>query len=146
MPMTRIAPAVAASLARWHQMLATSDLEALSELLHPDALFRSPMAFKPYRGRDAVALILRTVWGVFSNFGYEREFAADDGFSVALEFHAHVGGRELKGIDLIRFDEQGRIVEFEVMIRPFSGLQALGEAMARRLGATAPEGFAAKKA
>ena len=125
--------AVAASLGKWHQMLATSDLAALTTLLHPVAVFRSPMAHKPYHGADAVALILRTVWGVFSGFVYEREFTTDDGLSFALEFRARVGDRQLKGIDLIRFDGDGRIVEFEVMIRPFSGLQALGEEMGKRL-------------
>ncbi|MNP64697.1 hypothetical protein D3C76_1602140 [compost metagenome] len=55
--------------------------------------------------------------------------------NVILEFSARVGEKELKGIDMIRFNEQGRIVEFEVMVRPLSGLQALGEEMGRRLGA-----------
>lgn len=50
-----------------------------------------------------------------------------------LEFSARVGERQIKGIDLICFDEAGKIVEFEVMVRPMSGLQALGEEMARRL-------------
>ncbi|MNY31347.1 hypothetical protein D3C86_1655090 [compost metagenome] len=54
---------------------------------------------------------------------------------MILEFSARVGGKELKGIDMIRFNEQGKIVEFEVMVRPLSGLQALGEEMGRRLGA-----------
>jgi hypothetical protein len=54
---------------------------------------------------------------------------------VILEFSARVGDKQLKGIDMIRFDEQGKIVDFEVMVRPLSGLQALGEEMGRRLGA-----------
>ncbi|MNF19122.1 hypothetical protein D3C80_2236600 [compost metagenome] len=54
---------------------------------------------------------------------------------MVLEFSARVDGRDLKGIDMIRFDEQGKIVDFEVMVRPMSGLQALGEEMGRRLGA-----------
>ncbi len=54
---------------------------------------------------------------------------------MVLEFSAHVGGKELKGIDFIRFDEEGRIADFEVMVRPMSGLQALGTAMAARVGA-----------
>jgi hypothetical protein len=58
---------------------------------------------------------------------------------VVLEFSARVGERNLKGIDLIRFDEQGLIVEFEVMIRPLSGLQALGAEMGARLGQTLPD-------
>ena len=52
---------------------------------------------------------------------------------MVLEFSAKVNGKELKGIDMIRFDDEGRIVEFEVMVRPMSGLQALGEEMGKRL-------------
>jgi len=70
---------------------------------------------------------------VFEDFVYHRQLASADGLSVVLEFSARVGERELKGIDMIRFDEQGLIREFEVMIRPMSGLQALGEEMGRRL-------------
>ena len=133
-----IPPPVAASLREWHRMIDTRDLAALPPLLHADAVFRSPAAYKPYHGAPAVALILRTVFGVFSGFAYERQFATGDGFDVALEFRAQVGGKELKGIDLIRFDAEGRIVDFEVMIRPASGLQALAEEMGRRLAAALP--------
>lgn len=126
-------PAVAEALGKWHAMIAAGDLRALPELLHPQAVFRSPMAFKPYSGAPLVALILNTVLQVFEDFVYHRELASADGSSLVLEFSARVGERELKGIDMIRFDEDGKIVEFEVMIRPMSGLQALGEEMARRL-------------
>ncbi|MBS7662977.1 nuclear transport factor 2 family protein [Pseudomonas lalucatii] len=129
----QLQPAAADTLRRWHQLLAAQQLSQLPELLHPQAVFRSPMAFKPYAGAPLVTLILDTVSRVFVGFVYQRELASADGLSVVLEFSAKVGDRELKGIDLIRFDEQGRIVEFEVMIRPMSGLQALGEEMARRL-------------
>ncbi|MNT94567.1 hypothetical protein D3C72_2362820 [compost metagenome] len=82
-----------------------------------------------------VSTILNTVLKVFVDFTYHRQLATADGLSVVLEFSASVGGRELKGIDMIRFDEQGKIVEFEVMVRPMSGLQALGAEMGQRLGA-----------
>ena len=72
---------------------------------------------------------------VFEDFRYHRELVSAEGSDVVLEFSARVGDRELKGIDMIRFDEAGKIVEFEVMIRPMSGLQALGEEMKRRLAA-----------
>ncbi len=130
---TLLHPAAAASLARWHRFIAAKDLSALSELLHQQAVFRSPMAFKPYEGAPLVNLILNTVLKVFEDFAYHRELVTADGLSVVLEFSARVGDRQLKGIDMIRFDEAGRIVEFEVMIRPMSGLQALGEQMAQRL-------------
>ncbi|BBP81994.1 MULTISPECIES: nuclear transport factor 2 family protein [Pseudomonas] len=129
----RLNPAVAASLQRWHHLIASQDLSRLPELLHPEAVFRSPMAHTPYPGAQAVNLILNTVIQVFQDFAYHRELASADGLSVVLEFSARVGERELKGIDMIRFDEEGRIVDFEVMIRPMSGLAALGEEMGRRL-------------
>ncbi|KRW59547.1 nuclear transport factor 2 family protein [Pseudomonas sp. TTU2014-080ASC] len=121
------------TLERWHQMVAQHDLSRLPELLHEQAVFRSPVAHKPYQGAPVVSLILNTVIKVFSGFTYHRQLASGDGLSVVLEFSASVANRELKGIDLIRFDEAGKIVEFEVMVRPMSGLQALGEEMGRRL-------------
>jgi hypothetical protein len=128
-------PNTASSLQAWHRMIAERDLSRLPELLHPHAVFRSPMAYKPYEGAAAVNLILNTVLQVFEDFRYQRELASSEGTDVVLEFSARVGDRELKGIDMIRFDEAGRIVEFEVMIRPMSGLQALGDEMKRRLAA-----------
>ncbi|MPQ72114.1 nuclear transport factor 2 family protein, partial [Pseudomonas sp. MWU12-2323] len=77
---------------------------------------------------------LNTVFNVFEDFKYHRELATADGLNVVLEFSAKVGAKELKGIDMIRFDESGKIVEFEVMVRPLSGLQALGEEVGWRLG------------
>ena len=68
---------------------------------------------------------------MFEDFRYHRRFV--EGNDVALEFSAHIGETELKGIDLIRFGDDGLITEFEVMVRPASGLQALGAEMARRL-------------
>ncbi len=126
-------PAAAATLQRWHRMIEAADLSRLPELLHPHAVFRSPMAFKPYESAAAVSLILNTVVKVFEDFTYHRELASADGSSVVLEFSARVGDRGLKGIDMIRFDEAGLITDFEVMVRPMSALQALGEEMGRRL-------------
>ena len=126
-------PAAAHSLQRWHAMLTSRNLKDLPELLAPDAVFRSPMAHTPYPGAPVVSMILNTVINVFEDFAYHRELATGDGLSVVLEFSARVGEKQLKGVDLIRFNEQGQIIEFEVMIRPLSGLQALGEEMGRRL-------------
>ncbi|WP_119740554.1 MULTISPECIES: nuclear transport factor 2 family protein [unclassified Pseudomonas] len=128
-----LTPAAAQTLQRWHAMLAGRDLQSLPELLAPDAVFRSPMAHTPYPGAPVVSMILNTVITVFEDFKYHRELATADGLSVVLEFSARVGDKQLKGIDLIRFNELGQIVEFEVMVRPLSGLQALGEEMGRRL-------------
>lgn len=125
--------AAAPTLQRWHQMIRARDLSQLPELLHPQAVFRSPMAFTPYKSANTVNLILNTVMTVLEDFAYHRELASTGGLDVVLEFSARVGDRHLKSIDMIRFDEAGLIVEFEVMVRPMSGLQALGEEMGRRL-------------
>ncbi len=125
--------AVAAGLAQWHSMVANGDLGELGSLLHPKVVFHSPMAHTPYPSAMVVGLILTTVSTVFEDFVYHREFVSADGLSITLEFSARVGDKQLKGVDLIRFDATGKIVEFEVMVRPMSALQALGDEMGKRL-------------
>lgn len=136
---THAAPAVQHTLAIWHHMVEHRDLASLADIVHPDAVFRSPMAFTPYASRDALVLALSTVIDVFEDFTYHRQLVGADGHDVCLEFSARVGDRRLKGIDLIHFDSDGLIIEFEVMVRPLSGLQALGAEMGARLGALLPE-------
>jgi len=101
-------------------------------------VFRSPMANTAYTSAPALMLALSTVIQVFEDFTYHRQLATDDGLNIVLEFSAHVGDKQLKGIDLVRFNEQGQITEFEVMVRPLSGLQALGAEMGARLGDKLP--------
>ena len=136
--MSQLHPAVVLSMQTWHRMIETRDLSDLPPIVHPDATFRSPMAFKPYQSREAVVLILSTVITIFENFTYHRQFAGEDGLNVVLEFSADVGDKSLKGIDMIRFDEDGLITDFEVMIRPLNGLQALGVEMGARLAQYLP--------
>jgi hypothetical protein len=115
-------------------MVDAGDLSALEEIVHPDAVFSSPVAHTPYRSREAVVLALRAALSVFSDFTYHRSFVAGGGRDVVLEFRARVGERDVHGIDMIAFDDDGLVVTFEVMVRPMSGLQALGTAMAERVG------------
>ena len=121
------------AIQKWHDMIATRDMSILSELLADDVVFRSPVAFKPYEGKQVVFFILNNVIQVFENFTYHREFFTEDQQSVVLEFSAVVSEKQLKGIDMIRFNEQGQIVDFEVMIRSLSGLQALAAQMGERI-------------
>ena len=109
----------------------SGDPDALAQALSPEAVFRSPAVFKPYEGRDAVMVVLRAVFNVLEDFRYEDRFEGPGG--EVLLFAARVGDRELNGIDMLRFDEQGRVRELTVMIRPFSGLRAVLEAMGREL-------------
>lgn len=137
-PPKSIHPAVARSLDLWHQMIAKNDLGELHTIVHPDAVLRSPMAASAYTPAAALILALSAVIEVFENFAYHRQLTSDDGLNVVLEFSANIGDKELKGIDLIRFNEQGQIEEFEVMIRPMSGLQALGVEMGKRVADKLP--------
>ena len=112
------------------------DLDAMRAALHPDVIFRSPVVHKPYEGRDAVMFLLGAVVRVFEDFRYLDELHADG--SHALIFEAKAGGRELNGLDYIRTDGDGLITELWVMIRPLSGLSAVGEAMRALLAASSP--------
>ena len=127
------------SLKNWHQMIQTGDLSILSNLLADDVVFRSPIAYKPYEGKQVVFFILTNVIQVFQDFTYHREFYSEDGENAVLEFSANVSSKSLKGIDMIRFNEHGQIIDFEVMIRPMSGLAALAEQMGARIAQYQPQ-------
>jgi hypothetical protein len=118
-------------LDRWHKVVFQRNAQELQAMLAEDVVFHSPYLPEPYAGREATALILTTVSEVLQDFTYHREII--EGTSWALEFSARVGDQWLKGIDLIRLDDDGLIVEFEAFVRPYNGLRALGVAMARRL-------------
>ena len=121
------------ALSQWHQLVLERNMDILNQLLAEDVVFRSPIAFTPYPGKPVVYFILSTVIGIFEDFRYHRELISADGLNVVLEFSANIGDKQLKGIDMIRFNEQGQIVDFEVMIRPKSGLEALANLMGQRM-------------
>lgn len=121
------------SIVRWHEMLETRDMSILNELLAEEVVFRSPVAFQPYPGKQMVFFILTNVIQVFENFTYHREFISEDGNNVVLEFSANVGDKKLKGVDMIQFNEEGQMIDFEVMIRPKSGLETLAVQMGQRM-------------
>jgi hypothetical protein len=87
----------------------------------------------PIPGRAATLLVLTTVAQIFENFTYHRSFVAGT-HDAGLEFAANIGKWQLKGIDLIKFNEQGEMIEFEVMIRPIKALQALADEIGNRIG------------
>jgi hypothetical protein len=111
------------------------DVGAMEALLSDDVVFRSPAVFKPYEGKQATMVVLDAVTRVFEHFRYTRSYAEDAASGHVLVFEATVAGRSLEGIDMLRFDEAGRIVDFRVMVRPLSGLNALVE----RMGEVIPE-------
>jgi hypothetical protein len=124
-------PEIETGLAHWHEYVATGDMNKLDELTADNVVFRSPFLWKPKPGKAMLKIVLSAASHVFEDFAYHRQMT--DGTSWTLEFSAHIGPIELKGVDIIRFNAEGKIEEFEVLIRPAKGLQALGEAMARKL-------------
>ena len=109
------------------------DWEAAIALLAEDVVFRSPIVFQPYEGREAVGMILRAVSQVFEDFRYTREIGAEGASDHALVFEARVGDRDVEGCNFIHMDENGSIGELMVMIRPLTGAHALAEAMQQKL-------------
>jgi hypothetical protein len=100
-----------------------------------EVVFRSPAVFKPYHGPEAVRRLLEAVMAVFEDFRYVREIGADDARDHALVFETRVGDKQIEGCDFIQLDDDGRIAEFTVMVRPMSGMLALAEAMKVQLSA-----------
>ena len=128
-----LAPLPQGTLEGWHRFVASGDRDLLARLLAEHIVFRSPFVQSPIPGRPATLLVLTTVVQIFENFRYHRTFVAGT-HDVALEFSANIGKWQLKGIDLIKFNEAGEMTEFEVMIRPIKALAALGEEMGNRIG------------
>jgi hypothetical protein len=112
--------------------IEAEDPEALTEALADGVVFRSPVVFKAYEGKAVVSTILTEgAMKVFDDFHYVHRF--EDGDAAALIFKARVGDREVDGLDLLRFDAEGKVSELMVMVRPMSGINALAEAMQQKL-------------
>jgi hypothetical protein len=128
-----LAPLPQQRLKEWHRFVVTRDGAVLRGLLAENVVFRSPALQSPIPGREACVMVLTTVASIFENFTYRRTFVAGP-YDAALEFSAKMGKSELKGLDLLTFNDAGELVEFEVMIRPLNALQELAEEMGNRIG------------
>ena len=115
---------------RFRAAVESGDIGAVAELLAADIVFHSPVTFHPFVGRETVVGLLEQVAQVFEDFSYSDELRAGD--AHALIFRAKVGDREVEGLDLLRFDEQGLICDFTVMLRPLSGLIPFAQEMGER--------------
>ena len=123
-------------LSNWHKFVQTQNTELLNEILADDVKFYSPFVWKPKEGKHITTAILTTVTEVFEEFRYVREISDDK--NCMLEFEAKIGDLTLRGVDIIQFGEDGKFIDFEVMIRPANALQVLGMEMSKRL---AEKGF-----
>jgi hypothetical protein len=114
----------------------SKDFSSVVDTLSPSVAFRSPVVFGPYEGRDVVAALLRVVGQVLApELAYQWQ--VHEGEREVLCFKSRVGDREVEGVDLLRYDDQGQVVELVVMMRPLSALTAVRDAVAPGLQALA---------
>lgn len=126
-----------AGLARWHTVIeGGSDPDALRAIIREDAVFHSPVVHTPQRGRALVVAYLAAAGQTLGNasFRYVRELV--DGENALLEFETEMDGIHVNGVDLIRFDEDGMIADFKVMVRPLKAVNKVWEQMAAQLERT----------
>lgn len=120
-------------IARWHAFVERRDPTLLDALLADDVVFRSPAVHRPQEGRAITARYLVAAMQVLgtADFAYTGEWRAER--SAVLEFRTRLGGLDVHGIDMIAWDEGGRITDFTVMVRPLKALHAVVEHMAAAL-------------
>ena len=117
----------------WHEFVSTKNSAAFSDTLDDEVSFHSPVVHTPQKGKKITLLYLEAAHDVLSNdsFQYEHELIDKD-FAV-LEFTADIKGVHINGVDMIRWNETGKIVEFKVMIRPLQAINMIHQEMAARL-------------
>lgn len=137
------------NLERWHQHVRGELPGGLDELLHDDCVFHSPVVFTPQVGKELTKLYLSAAGNTFSEgkagqtpgapgskFRYTREVAS--GHDIVLEFETEMDGKYINGIDMMTFDEDGKITEFKVMVRPLQAVNLLHMKMKAMLESMQP--------
>ena len=131
------APSLArAGVAAWHHyMEGGGDPQALRDMLAEDAVFHSPVVHTPQQGRDKVFAYLHAASHVLGgdDFRYEREII--DGDQAMLEFATTLDGIHINGVDIIRWNDDGKIKDFKVMVRPLKAINKVWEQMGAMLAA-----------
>jgi len=123
----------ATALDKWYGYMKSHDHAALWDLLHPDAVFESPVVYTPQRGRDVTFKYLSSAEKVLGGpgFSYVGEWRSERG--AVLEFETEIDGIKLNGVDIISFADDGRIIHFKVMVRPLKAINLLHRLMGERL-------------
>jgi hypothetical protein len=123
-------------LDKWYGFMKSHDHAALWELLHPDAVFESPIVHTPQRGRDLTFKYLSGAVNVLGGHGFRYLGEWRNEHGAVLEFEREIEGITINGVDLITFDTDGRITHFKVMVRPLKAINLLhrlmGEQLAKR--------------
>lgn len=129
------------ALARWHQLVRERDPRLLGDLLADSVVFHSPVVHTPQAGKPVTMLYLGAALKVFFNesFRYVREVVG--AHDAVLEFEVQIDGVHVNGVDMIRWNDDGRIVDFKVMLRPLKAVnlihQKMGEMLQRLQGGAA---------
>lgn len=122
-------------LGRWHEVVESRDAKLLATMVAPDAVFRSPAVHTPQEGRETVLAYLGAALVVLGpELEYRDTWQREN--DAVLRFTTVVDGLQVEGIDMITWDDDGLIVSFTVMVRPFKALEALIGAMGKQLFAT----------
>lgn len=133
--MTANPSAIHTTIERWHQLIGgtTEELEAgLDELLAEDVVFLSPVVFTPQEGKAiTAAYLLAASQALSEGFAYTKQIV--DGHHAVLEFECTVAGKHVNGVDIITCDNNGRITEFRVMVRPLQAVSAVHARMMSQL-------------
>lgn len=108
------------------------DVELMTEALREDVVLHSPILFRGFKGREMVGQVLTHVAATLEDFAYTDELTAAN--TVCLRFKARVGDRELEGIDFLELDDDGKVAELTVFMRPLSAINTFNEQMKLRLG------------
>jgi hypothetical protein len=124
------------TLETWHELVRTRNAKGLDSLLADEVVFHSPVVHTPQIGKPITLKYLSAAFHVFfdESFRYVRELTGPR--DAALEFQVEIDGIAVNGIDLIKWNEAGRIVEFKVMIRPLKAVNLIHQKMAAMLQAT----------
>jgi SnoaL-like protein len=120
-------------LEKWYGYMASHDHAALWELLHPDAVFESPVVHTPQRGRDITFKYLSSAEKVLGGAGFKYIGEWKNDSSVVLEFTNEIDGISIDGVDIITFDAEDRITNFKVMVRPLKAVNLLHRLMGEQL-------------
>jgi hypothetical protein len=116
-------------LAHWHRLLAARDVAGLADLLADDAVFHSPVVHTPQRGKAMTQLYLAGAMQVLAQpgFRYLREVTGES--DAMLEFEVEIDGILINGVDIVHWNEAGRIDDFKVMIRPLKAIHLVHQKM-----------------
>ena len=128
---------------RWHEVIRSRNPDLLDELLDEDCVFYSPIVHTPQQGRDITKLYLAAAMQVLGEgFAYDKEII--DGNQMVLEFRAENDGISINGVDIISWNDAGKIVEFKVMIRPLKAVNLM-HGMMKNMLEQMSEGFAPQR-